>query len=391
MALSDITFTLTDGNLGRTTPNEDNISGLALYTGTVPAGFQSGTTVVYSLADAKNLGLSTLLPAQYYQVAEFYRINPGATLYIHWSTGYTSPNYQESIEDIMNFSDGKVKQIGVFAPVVVLTASTITTLNTIAENLATDHKPIVILAGFNTTGITLSNLPDLIANDKKYVSCVLAQDGAAYGAYITNLLSQSTPNVGLALGALAKAKVNYSIAWVDQFNLVGVQNNTYGEEMDNPVFGNGILVKNTSTSLLEAIENKGYIFARKIVGKVGTFFNKDMNSAAATSDYNRINKVRTINKAIRGIRTNCIGDLNSPILINPTTGKIAKIVCTNIQNKAGNALKQMLSDEEISGYDVYVDPNQSVLSTGKIVVSVKIVPYGIAESIEFQIGFTLSI
>lgn len=383
MALSDVTFTLTDGNLGRFAPNEDNISGIIFYVNSVPTGFQSGSTVIYSVADAKSAGLTAASnPYELYQIQEFYRINPGATLYTLFVTG---SSYTTDVDAILTYSDGDIKQLGVFNVLTELSASTVATLNTAAENAATSHTPIVIVAGFNLTGSTLSTLPDLVATDKKYVSVVISQDGDNDGSDIFVAGSKSNPSVGAALGTIAISKVSTSIAWVGKYNI------SDGLELESPAFGKGELVKNQSAASLTTLENKGYLFARKLVGRVGTYWNKDMNSAASTSDYNRINKVRTINKAIRGIRQSILPDLNSPVLIDAKTGKISTLTCLNLQSKAGSSLKQMLAQEEISGYDVYVDPNQSVLSTGVVVINAKIVPYGTAESIEVVIGFATNL
>lgn len=383
MALSDVTFTITDGNLGRFAPNEDNISGMILYVPSLPTGLESGTTNVFSLSDVKTLGLtSTSNPYEFYQIQEFYRINPGANLYILFATG---TSYVNEVDALLTYSDGKVKQIGVFNKSVELSASTVATLNTACETAATNHTPIIIVAGFNLTGSTLSTLPDMAATDKKYVSVVISQDGDNDGNDIFIAGVKSNPSVGAALGNIAIAKVSNSIAWVGKYNI------SDGSELESPAFGKGELVKNQSSSLLAALENKGYLFGRKLIGKTGTYWNKDMNSAASTSDYNRINKVRTVNKAIRGIRQSLLGDLSSPVLIDAKSGKISSIFCLNLQSKASSALEVMLAQEELSGFDVYVDPSQNVLGTNKIVIVAKLVPYGTAEAIEVVLGFATQI
>ena len=48
----------------------------------------------------------------------------------------------------------------------------------------------------------------------------------------------------------------------------------------------------------------------------------------------------------------------------------------------------MQIDGEISGYQTLIDPNQNVLSTGQIVLTVEIVPIGVARKIVINIGFT---
>jgi hypothetical protein len=55
------------------------------------------------------------------------------------------------------------------------------------------------------------------------------------------------------------------------------------------------------------------------------------------------------------------------------------------------ALDQMARSQEVSAYDVIIDPTQNVLSTSKIFISVKIVPVGVARTIEFEVGYALSV
>ena len=51
----------------------------------------------------------------------------------------------------------------------------------------------------------------------------------------------------------------------------------------------------------------------------------------------------------------------------------------------------MQRDGELSAYSVTIDPSQPALSTSTLVVSVSIVPKGVARNIVVNVGFTLSI
>ena len=48
----------------------------------------------------------------------------------------------------------------------------------------------------------------------------------------------------------------------------------------------------------------------------------------------------------------------------------------------------MVRDGELSAFDVLIDPNQPVLSTGKLIITIKLVPIGIANDITIYVGFT---
>ena len=51
----------------------------------------------------------------------------------------------------------------------------------------------------------------------------------------------------------------------------------------------------------------------------------------------------------------------------------------------------MVRDGELSAFEVLIDPNQPVLSTGTLVLTIKLVPIGIANQIIVNIGFTTQI
>ena len=58
---------------------------------------------------------------------------------------------------------------------------------------------------------------------------------------------------------------------------------------------------------------------------------------------------------------------------------------------AGTPLIQMQSANEISGFNVNINPNQNVLSTGILNVTVELVPVGVARNIIITIGFALHV
>jgi hypothetical protein len=43
--------------------------------------------------------------------------------------------------------------------------------------------------------------------------------------------------------------------------------------------------------------------------------------------------------------------------------------------------------DELSGHSEFVDPEQDVLATSKVVVGVTLIPVGVAREIEIEIGF----
>jgi hypothetical protein len=61
------------------------------------------------------------------------------------------------------------------------------------------------------------------------------------------------------------------------------------------------------------------------------------------------------------------------------------------ESLASMPLDVMIQNGEISAYSVTIDPAQNVLSTNTIVENVKLLPIGVADFIEINIGFTAKI
>ena len=55
------------------------------------------------------------------------------------------------------------------------------------------------------------------------------------------------------------------------------------------------------------------------------------------------------------------------------------------------ALQNMLNNDEVSAFEVAIDPNQNVLSTSKLVVTVRIIPIGVAKTIEVNLSYTIKL
>ena len=97
-----------------------------------------------------------------------------------------------------------------------------------------------------------------------------------------------------------------------------------------------------------------------------------------------------MNKAVRGIRTFMLPNLASPVFVN-ANGQLTEGTVAKFKNDTARALEQMDRDEEISAFEVIINPLQDVLSTSEVEITVKIIPVAVARQIKINIGFTLSI
>ena len=112
---------------------------------------------------------------------------------------------------------------------------------------------------------------------------------------------------------------------------------------------------------------------------------------SATSDYAMIESVRTMDKAVRGIRTYLIPELGGNVYIDPDTGKMQPYSVSHLETTANKALEDMEKAGELSGYKVEIDPEQDVLSTSTVEIVVRQVAVGVMRKIKVKIGFAKSV
>lgn len=374
MPLNDVRFTTLQGGLGRTTPGEDHISAL-MFTLAAPAALSGAKCKAYgdlasAVADGITEGHATYGQV-YYHVREFFRIAPGSTLWLCFTATYAEMNQAAA---------GKIRQVGVFFS----TFSDLTSVHQAgATALAALHAPVQVLAGYQGIALTLGTVADQAINTAPNVSVLLAGDGGGDGVTLATALTVPyIPAVGAVLGAMAKASVHESIAWVEPFNL------SDGAELEVIKLADGNA--NPTDTTLSALNDKRYLVLRKHVGISGTYLNDSHTAVEATNDYAYIETNRTIQKARRVIRAKLLPQLNSPLTVDADSGKLAVGTIKYFESLASQPLDQMLSQSEMSGFGVYINPDQNVLSTSKLQIQVKIVPRGVARNIEVLIGLSVN-
>jgi hypothetical protein len=381
MALGDISFIKGQGGLGRQPEGQDYVSGF-LYGGVKPAGYGTDTVrQFYSLKEAEDSGITAAdFPALNYQLSEYFRIMENGTVYVAF-TGATTTDFTK-IKDMQLVADGKIRQVAVFLTDQVFAASLVTGLQGVATELEGEHTPLVILLGADMGGLTLTSLPDLSGLNCPNVAVIISESKSGQGATLAATLGYSMPAVGALLGAVSLASVSENIGWVNKFNVAGT-------ELDELAFSTGNDYKTVTKTQQNDLDAKHYIFLRKLVGLDGSYFSTD--HTAATGDYSRIALVRTIDKAIRNVRTALLPFVNSPVVVDRNTGKLTLDTVRSYEAVGQKQLDLMQANGEVSGGLVTIDPNQNVLATDEIKVKIEIVPVGTATSIKVYIGFVSKI
>jgi len=343
-------------------------------------------TVTITQFGVTTAGVYAIYKLLYYHISEFFRLNPNGSLFVHTVSKATAETTFAEIVTLQTYAEGKIRQLGIYQPYTFAGAH-VTAIQVKATALETDNKPLIVLYACDMMAVTAyGNLVDLRGTlSAKNVSVVIGEDGAGIGYALAIAKGYSISCLGAALGTVSLSAVNENIGWVGKFNIAAVELDAPALSFNDSTYGR--LIKNYTTAALDAINAKGYVFLVKHLGVSGSYFNDSHTAIPATSDYAYIENNRTIDKAIRGIRTYLVPEINSPVKVDAVSGKLDMNRVKYLEAQGSIALDQMMRNSELSGYQVTIDPDQNVLGTSTINVTVQLVPVGVARTITVTVGF----
>lgn len=388
-----IKFQRTNGNVPKTTAGQDHISGFIAYVTALPSGFTESTRIqaCSSIETAEKLGITSDESASWeirllhYHLSEVYRLNPGISLYVGLFAKPTGENYTFSeIKVLQNYTGGSIRQVAVWCGTKALTAGDLTALQGIATNLQEYDRPLSILYAPKVTSVT-SMVTNLAGAGKCNVSVVIGQAGKGVGADLFadagNTGKASVSGIGVALGITSRAAVHQSIASVENFP-TGV---------DLPAFGDGTLLRDLDSAIVESLDTARYLYFVTYDGFADSYFNDSHTMDEAVSDYAMIENVRTMDKAVRGIRKALLPKLGGTLYVDADTGQLASYEVEYLTTIANKPLEDMRKSGELSGMLVEINPNQDVLSTSTLEFVIKQVGVGVLRHIKCKIGFAKSL
>lgn len=396
--MQNLTITRTNGNVVRALPGEDHISGLVFYSATLPeaeegvAGF-TNTERIHAISQievAEKLGITADAPAWdtkvlHYILDSIFNMNPGVTLYVGIFKPATSTPAFSEIKQIQNFADGRLRQVGVWNGAVELSETILNSLQSVRTTLEQQNKPLSILYAPKVADVT--KLPsDIAKTGRNGVSVIIAQDGAGtaaelYEAEANKTAKSSVSALGDLLGAVSKASVHQSIAWVEQFPT----------NIALAAFGDGTKYRDLDTAVVESLDSSRYIFLRTYDGLAGAYFNDNHTLDTATSDYAYISDVRTMDKAVRGVRSYLLPKLGRPMKVNASTGQLDRPAVEHLITTGNLWLTEMEKAGELSGYKFDIDPDQNILTTSRVRGVIKNVAVGVMRNLDLEIGFATSV
>lgn len=387
---TSLTIVRQNGNVPKSQNGQDHVSGFVAYLleADIPAAFKTEPVQAVSTIDkAEELGITADATAWsvkmlHYQLEEVFRINPSITLYVGLFSKPESMTFQE-LKTVQNYAEGAIRQMAIWNGDTAPTADNIVKLEAVADSLDTENAPLSTL--YAPLVSNYKNLPNNLATNNPRVSVVIAQAGSGTGAELykskDNKAKATVSAIGVALGTLSKAAVHQCIAWVKNFP----------SGISMPALGDGTLVRTIDKGELEKLDTNRYLFLNNVVGVAGSYWNDSHTMDSPTSDYAAIESVRTMDKAVRGIRTYLTPELGGNVYIDPDTGKLQSYTVSHLETTANIPLEEMEKAGELSGYKAEIDAEQDVLSTSTIEVTIKNVPVGVVRKFKVKIGFVKSL
>lgn len=389
--MQKLTIQRTNGNVPRALAGEDHISGLLFYHNVLPSGFSTDDRIkaVSSIETAEELGITAdakdwAIRVLHYQLTEIFNLNPAISLYLGIFNPASGASTFAEIKKMQNYSGGRIRQIGVWNGTVELSVSDLNTLQSVRNALDQQGQPLSIFYAPKVSDVT-SLAGDFAGSNRNGVSVIIGQDGAGTAVLLytdeSNTSKTSVTAIGELIGICSSASVHESIAWVEKFPT----------NIALPAFADGTLLRNLDRAVIETLDSARYLFFVTYDGIAGSYFNDSHTMDDAISDYAYIESVRTMDKAVRGIRTYTQPKLGRPLKVDASTGKLETYVVEDLQLTAGRALEAMEKAGELSGYSVEIDPDQNVLATSTVEMVIKNVAIGVMRKLNIKIGFATSV
>lgn len=393
MQLPRIKIQFLNGQLGTVGESADGLMALICGAAAVAGTFVLNTAyTITSMDDLQELGVtSTNNAALYKQVSEFYdeaEVGTKLVLYpVNPSTAVTTLcDYTKTdagyARDLISKQNGNLRGIAIAN---LNTTSSTTSTNGIDSDVFTALPKAQQLAEWSTTELyaplffllegrnydPAKELKDLTKEKYNRVGIVMGDTVA----------SSKGASMGTILGRLASVPVQRNIGRVKDGSLAPLEMYVGAKKVDE------------SENTIRGIYEKGYIVPRKYVGRSGYFYADDNLACDETDDYMHIANRRVIDKAYRLAYNIMLDILLDELEINDDGTLQVGIVKSWQQTVESGINKQMTANGELcansdgDGCKCYMDEKQNVLSTSKVLMTLKVRPYGYARYVDVKLGF----
>ena len=236
------------------------------------------------------------------------------------------------------------------------------------------------------------------ATTSLYAPLFIILEGRGYkGGAVKDLHKETYNRVGVLIGDTVKSSEGAAVGvMAGRLASIPVQRNI-GRVKDGALkpiamyIGDKPVEENASG--VSDLYDAGYITPRKYVGKAGYFFTDDRLACEQTDDYAHITARRTIDKAYRIAYAALLELMMDELAVNEDGTLQHGIIMAwqqmmeNAVNRTMTAVGELSADADGAGCKAYIDPKQNVLSTSKIVLVLKVRPFGYARYIDVKLGF----
>jgi len=401
MGANGVVVNQLNGGLGRTNPTDDGVVMIIIGGAVAASGLALKTAKEYlDLVSVETDGITSAFDDNedllaHYHLSEYFRVNPSGKIVVVLDDDTLTTAELKAMLRI----NSTVKAIGFVrnsATAPVDFAAYIAGKQTLISELKAENRNIAValVEGKEFSDATaISAYTDLRTLSSGNVVVVIAQDPvirALKEAYETHAC------IGTALGAISVRSVNENLGSVDVQNKPNFAKGNRDYPLTDIASGrflsaclqSGKNVSDLTANELTALNDKGYISVINYNAYAGFYFSDSHTATAKSSDYCRIENNRVWNKAADLIIQALMPRVKGNIKKDPQTGYLRDIECKELEALAKKQLSPMEAAGECSGYDVYIDPKQTLSNDQPMVVKAEVVLNDIIHQFTVNLGLT---
>ncbi|KQC30179.1 DUF2586 family protein [Flagellimonas eckloniae] len=401
MGFKGATVDRLQGGLGRTNPTNDGICLLIIGGAVAATGLALKTAKEFlTVENAESVGITASYDdtndiLAHHHIDEFFRLSPNGNLFVVLDDDTMTDT---ELKDILK-ANSEIKMVGFVRNAAAALAdfsAYVAGKQQVVNDLRTENRNVssVLVEGNVFASATLvAAYDDNREEEVENVSVVIAQDPiiAALKAAYVNYAA-----IGTALGALSVRGVHENMGSVDIEN----KPSAFKGNRDYPLtdtarsrwlsanLQNGNPFSGLSATEIQALNDKGYIFAGNYNGYAGIFFSDSHTATESASDYSRIENNRTWDKGADLLRTALLPRVKGNLGTDPDTGTISAVEAGELERIGLDALNTMIAAGEISGADVYIDPSQTLADDTPLQIKGQLVKNNIIHEITVELGLT---
>lgn len=375
MSTPRVSLIYSNGNLLQDIQAIDGIAGIVCTGSTV--GLLGVPKVVYSLEDAISKGYTELAePFMYRHLSEFYgELAGNQELYVMvvpdtmTLTQMLTNTNESGAKKLVNFADGKIRMLGVARkPAAGYDGGD--------DFLDEDVQPAVLAAKVFCEARVTELIPLRVLVEGRVVNPTAANtfeprtaaNGFA-GVVLGGSLADGSASVGLALGRAVKYGAEIKLGKVANGPL-SIATAYIGDKNIKDLPG------------LSALHGNGFISFMRHPRKAGVYFGIDR--MASTDDYRLLTYGRVLDMA--GVIAAAVGieELESELLVNDA-GQLDEVDVIHLEDRVRQTIDSAMSGK-YSAVEVYINPAQDIITTGKLMIRVRVRPLGYSTFIEYNLG-----